>query len=116
MECTLPFIAAIIGLLGVFGGVLRRSKEQLSTKFLAVSAVTLTMISELLQNIWFALYMWAFYMPETPFLVVFMMTLAQGIASAVTAIFNNIVFFVAVAPRTIRVLKEWVVSNRAKET
>lgn len=111
-----PFIAAIMGLLGVFGGVLRRFKGKLSTMFLAVWAVTLTMISELLQNVWFALYMWAFYMPETPFLTVFMMTLAQGITSAVTAIINNVVFFIAIAPRTIKVLEEWVVSNRAKGT
>lgn len=107
-----PFIAAIIGLLGVFGGVFRRFKENLSTVFLAVSAVILTMMSELLQDIWFAWYMWAFYMPETPFLIVLVTSLVGGVASIVTGLANNVVFFTALSPRIIKILKQQTTLNR----
>jgi len=103
-----PFIAAIIGLIGVCGGVLRRSKKDLSIIFLGLTAVALTIMSELLQTTWFAWYMWAFYTPETPFLTVLAMSLAGGIASTATALFNNVVFFVAVTPKIIKLLQEWV--------
>ena len=106
-----PFIAAIIGLLGICGGVFRRFRENPSIMFLVASAVVLTMVSQLLQDIWFAWYMWAFYMPETPFLIVLATSLVGGITSTVTALINNIVFFVAVAPKTIKVLREWIISE-----
>nr|MDO8099627.1 ECF transporter S component [Candidatus Njordarchaeota archaeon] len=103
-----PFVAVIIGLLGILGGVFRRIKRNPSTMFLAVSAVTVTMISELLQNVWFAWYMWTFYMPETPFLVVLVIMLVGGIPSIVTALVNNVVFFTAISPTIIRVLRKEV--------
>jgi len=103
-----PFIAAIIGLLGIGGGMLRRFKENLSVIFLGTTAVILTSVSELLQNIWFAWYMWVFYMPETPFVIVLGMSLVGGIKSIVTALINNTVLFTAVAPRIINVLQEMV--------
>jgi hypothetical protein len=106
-----PFIAAIIGLLGIFGGAFRRFKENPSTVFLAVSAVVLTMMSELLQNIWFAWYMWAFYMPETPFLIVLVMSFVGGVASIVTGLANNVVFFTALSPRIIKILKQQTTLN-----
>jgi uncharacterized membrane protein len=109
-----PFIAAIIGLIGVCGGVLRRSKKTHGIIFFGSTAVALTIMSQLLQTLWFAWYMWAFYTPETPFLIVLATSLARGIASAVTALINNIVFFVAVAPRIIKVLQEWVVSKECR--
>lgn len=101
-----PFIAAIIGLIGIFGGVFRRFKGNPTAIFLGVSAVVLTIMSELLQNIWFAWYMWVFYMPGTPFLMVLVMSLAGGVVSMVTALVNNVVLFTAVSPRIIKVLKE----------
>jgi len=107
-----PFIAAIIGLIGVCGGVLRRSKKNLSIIFLGLTAVALTIMSELLQTTWFAWYMWAFYTPETPFLTVLAMSLAGGIASTATALFNNVVFFVAIAPKIIKLLQEWVIPKK----
>jgi len=103
-----PFIAAIIGLLGVGGWVVRRFRNNPGTKFLSVTAVILTTVSELLQTIWFAWYMWAFYMPETPFLLVLATSLVGGVSSTVTALVNNVVFFVAVAPRVIEVLRKMV--------
>lgn len=103
-----PFIAAIIGLLGICGGVFHRFKENPSIMFLGVTAVILTMVSQLLQDVWFAWYMWAFYMPETPFVTVLATSLIGGISSTVTALINNMIFFVAVAPRIIKVLQEWM--------
>jgi len=109
-----PFIAAIIGLIGVCGGVLRHSKKNPGIIFFGLTAVALTIMSELLQTTWFAWYMWAFYTPETPFMMVLVMSLAGGIASVATALFNNVVFFVAVAPKIVKVLQEWVVPKECR--
>jgi len=101
-----PFIAIIIGILGLLGGIIRRLKHNPGILFFGLTAVILTVISEMLQNIWFAWYMWAFYMPEAGFLIVLAMSLVEGIPSIVTAIVNNFIFFTAVSPRIIKILKE----------
>lgn len=106
-----PFIAIIIGMLGFLGGMLRRFKQNPSVVFLGASAVTLTVVSELLQGIWFAWYMWTFYTPETSFVIVLATSLVVGIKSTVTALINNTVLFTAVAPRIIKVLQEWGMSK-----
>jgi len=103
-----PFIAVIIGVLGLLGGLLRRFKANPSIVFLGFAAVALTTLSELLQNIWFAWYMWAFYMPETPFVAVLGTVLVGGVKSAVTALINNVVLFMAIAPTIIKALQEMV--------
>jgi hypothetical protein len=103
-----PFIAVIIGLVGIGGWMFRRFKENPSVISIGVAAVILTIVSELLQNIWFAWYMWAFYMSETGFMIVLGMSLVGGIKSMVTALINNTVLFTAVAPRIIKVLQEMV--------
>jgi uncharacterized membrane protein len=103
-----PFIAVIIGALGLLGGLLRRFKANPSIVFLGFAAVALTTLSELLQNIWFAWYMWAFYMPETPFVAVLGTVLVGGVKSAVTALINNVVLFMAIAPAIIKALQEMV--------
>jgi len=108
-----PFIAVIIGMLGLLGGLLRRVKADPSIVFLGFAAVALTALSELLQNIWFAWYMWAFYMPETPFVVVLGTVLVGGVKSAVTALVNNVVLFMAVAPTIIKALREMVMPKTA---
>jgi len=110
-----PFIAVIIGVLGLLGGLLRRFKANPSIVFLGLAAVALTMISELLQNIWFAWYMWAFYMPETPFVAVLGTVLVGGVKSAVTALINNVVLFMAIAPTIIKALREMVMSKTLVE-
>jgi len=110
-----PFIAVIIGVLGLLGGLLRRFKANPSIVFLGLAAVALTMISELLQNIWFAWYMWAFYMPETPFVAVLGTVLVGGVKSAVTALINNVVLFMAIAPTIIKALREMVMPKTLVE-
>jgi hypothetical protein len=109
-----PFIASIIGLVGIGGWMLHRFKENPSVISMGVAAVILTIVSELLQNIWFAWYMWAFYMPETTFMIVLGMSLVGGIKSMVTALINNTVLFTAVAPRIIKVLQEMVMPKENK--
>jgi len=103
-----PFIATIIGVLGLFGGIFRRFRQTQSIRFLALAALVLTLISEMLQNIWSGWYTWTFYMPEVPFMVVLATTFVEGLPSAITAIINNTVLFMLVAPRIIKILQEWV--------
>jgi uncharacterized membrane protein len=103
-----PFIAVIIGMLGLFGGILRRFKPNPSIIFLGMTAVVLTAVSELLQNMWFAWYMWAFYMPETPFLMVLATVVVDGLPSMITAVTSNTILFMIVMPRIIKILQEWI--------
>jgi uncharacterized membrane protein len=110
-----PFIAVIIGVLGLLGGLLRRFKANPSIVFLGAAAVALTMISELLQNIWFAWYMWAFYMPKTPFVAVLGTVLVGGVKSTVTALINNVVLFMAIALTIIKALREMVMPKALVE-
>jgi len=110
-----PFIAVVIGMLGLLGGLLRRFKPNPSIVFLGAAAVALTMISELLQNIWFAWYMWAFYMPQTAFVAVLGTVLVGGVESTVTALINNVVLFRAVAPTIIKALREMVMPKTLAE-
>lgn len=111
-----PFIAAIIGTLGLLEGVLRRFKHNPNVPFLGMAAVVLTMISEVLQNIWLSWYMWTFYMPSTPFMIVFWIVQGGGIYSMVAALINNVVLFVAVAPKTINLLQEWVIPKAMEKS
>jgi uncharacterized membrane protein len=107
-----PFIAVIIGIIGFLGGVLRRFKPNPSITFLGATAVVLTVVSELLQNLWFAWYMWTFYMPEAPFTIVLTTTLAEGVPSTITAITSNAVLFILVAPQIIKMLKDRVMLGK----
>jgi len=103
-----PFIAMIIGMLGFFGGIFRRFKSNPSVIVLGAVAIVLTVVSELLQNLWFGWYMWSFYMPETPFLTVLAAALVDGLPSMITAIISNTILFTTVMPRIIKILQEWI--------
>jgi uncharacterized membrane protein len=91
-----PFIGAIIGIFGVGGGANRRLAANPSAVVLGASAAFLTVLSEFLQNAWFA---WFFNMP-------LLAALAMGIPSMATAAANNVILFTAVAPRIIRLIQE----------
>jgi energy-coupling factor transport system substrate-specific component len=90
-----PFIAAIIGLIGLVAGTMRRSDRIPTVRMLAVSAVLLTLMSELLQNAWVALF---YSLP-----IAGVMTL--GISTLVTALINNLILFTTLGPKVIKLLQ-----------
>jgi len=91
-----PFIAAIIGLIGILGAFLHRLASEPSKLFLGLSAIALTSMSEFLQNAWFALF---FQIPLMP-------TLLTGIPSMVTALVNNTILFTALGNRMVKMVRE----------
>lgn len=91
-----PFIAAIIGLIGIGGGALHILGKNPSPVQLGMSAITLTLVSELLQNIWFAVF---FELPIEA-------TLLMGISSMVTALVSNTILFATVVPRVVRLMRQ----------
>ena len=86
-----PFIASIIGLIGVAGGLIRRVRPRPTVLMLTVSAVGLTLLSEFLQN----LYVSVFY--NIPLIA----TTISGLPSMVTAIANNVILFPTVGSKAI---------------
>jgi uncharacterized membrane protein len=101
-----PFIAAIIGIIGI-GGVLRRFTGNPSVTALSISALVLMLISEVQQFTWFA---WFFGMPIiTSFLM--------GIPTLITAFINNTVLFATAESRIIKLMKAMVApeSNQLRQ-
>lgn len=101
-----PFIAIIIGIMGIFGSLLRHYKPNPSLKILGIMAIGVTLLSELLQNIWFVWYMWTFYTPGTPFSIILGITLVQGIPSLIAALIGNFILFTTVVPQIIKILEK----------
>jgi hypothetical protein len=89
-----PFIAGIIGIIGVCAGLIRRVAPKPSFALMGVSAIILTILSELLQNAWVAL----FY--NVPFLA----TMITGLSSMIAALINNFVLFTTVGLRVARMI------------
>lgn len=106
-----PIIAAIIGLLGVCGGLLRRVRENPGVIFLGVTAVVLTLVSETLQNLYTT---WFYLVSGMPLMVALVTAFGVGIISMVTAILNNMILFVTVAPRIIGIMRRMVLSKPKK--
>jgi energy-coupling factor transport system substrate-specific component len=90
-----PFIAAIIGILGVGGGVIRRLGGNPSVAMLGASAAVLTILSEFLQNAWFAFF----------FNIPIVAALAMAIPSMVTAVVNNVILLTTVGLKTIGLIQ-----------
>ena len=90
-----PFIAVIIGLLGVCAGVIRRIGAKPSLPLFGVSAICLTILSEILQNGWVAV---AYNVP-------FLVTMVTGLSSLVAALINNFVLFTTVGLRVTRIVR-----------
>ena len=93
-----PFIAAIIGIFGLGGAAVRRLGSEPSAPTLGVFAVVFTVLSESLQNAWFA---WFFNMPIA---AVFVM----GAPSAATAIVNNAVLIPTLGRKVIRLIQDTI--------
>lgn len=89
-----PFIGGIIGILGLIAGILRRWLGELTALKLVALAVPITLLSEVLQN----LYVAVFY--GEPFLA----AMITGLPSLVTALANNVILFAALGPRLVRFL------------
>jgi len=102
-----PFIAAIIGIIGIGGGVLRRFMRNPSIISLGVSALILTLISEVLQNTWFA---WFFGVP-------IIATFLMGIPTLITAFINNTILFTTVGSRIIKLMQTMITpeSNQLRQ-
>lgn len=103
-----PIIAVIIGLLGVFGGLLCRVRENPNTMFFAIAAVFLTLISEALQNLYTA---WFYVVSGFPLLEALVLAFGGGIISMVTALICNTVLFTTVAPKIIVITKKMITSK-----
>ena len=96
-----PFIAVIIGIIGIGGGAIRRLVGNPSVLVLGVSAAGLTLMSEFLQNAWFALF---FNIPIAA-------ALAMAIPSMLTAVANNVVLLTTVGVKTIWLIQKLTVSS-----
>ncbi len=92
-----PFVAAIIGMLGVCGGMIRRiSNVTPSFVLLAASAISLTLLSESLQNLWVALF---YNIPVVAAMV-------TGVPSLATALVNNVILFTTVGMKIVKLLED----------
>ena len=90
-----PFIASIIGLLGICGGVLRHFQRKPTPKMMLASAVPLTLLSEFLQNAWVSLFF------NTPIAA----TMLTGATTLFVALANNMILFPTVGFKTIEYLQ-----------
>jgi len=97
-----PFVGAIIGLLGVCGGALRHFGLKPTVRMMLASAVTLTLLSEFLQNAWVSIFF------NTPIIA----TIISGVPSLVTALANNMILFPSVGIKTIKFLENHIESRK----
>lgn len=91
-----PFIAAIMGIFGLGGAAIRRVRGEPSFLTLGAFAVLFTVLSEFLQNAWFAL---SFNIPM-------LVALVMGVPSAVTAIANNTILLTTLGLKVIRLIEK----------
>lgn len=93
-----PFIAAIIGIFGLGGAAVRRLGSEPSALTSGVFAVVFTLLSEFLQNAWFA---WFF---NIPIAAVFVM----GASSIATAVVNNTILVPTLGRKVIRLIQNTI--------
>jgi uncharacterized membrane protein len=91
-----PFVAAIIGLLGIIAGSIRRVRQRPSVWFMTISAVGLTLLSEFLQNSYFAL------LSNIPIVV----AMGEGFPSLLAAVANNAILFPTVGTQAINFIQD----------
>ncbi len=99
-----PFISAIIGIVGLVGGLLSILRVNPSRKVMIGSAVLVTFASEFLQNLWFAL---SFGIPVA-------VALVAGTKSLASALINNVVLFSTLGPRVIRIIHDLIPSDKQR--
>jgi len=90
-----PFIAIIIGAIGVLGGMITRLVKQPTVRMMGICAVILTLMSESLQNLWVALF----------YNIPFAATMLTGLSTLVIALANNFILFTTVGLRIIRMIQ-----------
>lgn len=96
-----PFIAAIIGLFGA-GAALVRKIDPTPTPFrLACYAVALTIMSEVLQNLWTA------WFSNLPIIVI----MIQGLPTLIAAVGNNAILIATIGPRLIKLVENATVER-----
>jgi uncharacterized membrane protein len=90
-----PFIAAIIGLFGVGAALVHRIDPNPTPYRLACFAVALTIMSEVLQNLWTA---WFSNLPIT-------IAMIQGLPTLIAAVSNNAILIATIGPRLIKLVE-----------
>jgi len=91
-----PFIALIIGLIGIIAGVMRSVVATPTVGMMALSALLLTLMSETLQNVWVALF----------YNVPVVATMVIGLSTLIAALANNIIMFTTVGLRIIPIISD----------
>jgi len=91
-----PFIASIIGLIGLCAGIMARLTRKPSIMTVVLLAAILTLMSEFLQNAWVSLF----------YNVPIVAAMISGLPSLAMAEINNITLFPTVGLRIIKMLQE----------
>jgi uncharacterized membrane protein len=91
-----PFIASIIGLLGICAGIIGRVHSRPTLLMMIVSAIGLTLLSESLQNLYSSV---AFSAPLAA-------TMILGLPSLAAALVNNAVLFPTVGKKALEFVQE----------
>ena len=99
-----PFIASIIGLLGICGGLIRRVRPNPTTLMMIGCAVWLTLLSEFLQNLWVSVF----------FNVPIIMTMTTGASSLVIATANNVLLFPTIGIRAVKFIQQHHIMDAKK--
>jgi uncharacterized membrane protein len=97
-----PFIAAIIGIFGLGGSVIRRFRSEPGALALGAFATLFTALSEFLQNAWFA---WFFNIP-------IVIVLVMGLPSIATALVNNTILMTILGLKVIRLIQGTIPGRR----
>ena len=99
-----PFIASIIGLLGICAGLIHRIHARPTVLMMTVSAVAVTLLSEFLQNAWVSVF----------YNVPIVASMTAGAPSLVAALANNAILFPTVGIKTIRFVQEHHLNQSAE--
>lgn len=91
-----PFIASIIGLLGLTAGFGRRLFRIKTPLAFALLAVLLTLLSEFLQNVWVSVF----------YGVPISVTVLAGLPSLFTALANNLILLSTVGARVVALIQQ----------